>query len=414
MLADQTTAAVKAICESTLRLNWREGVRDADGTPFAYTCPSPGHYPWQWYWDSCFSAIVWRRLDPSRARRELESLLAAQREDGFIGHTIFWDRPLDGVRRFTYNVGSSGQLMTSSIQPPLLAWAWRIAVGDPASESRIARHHEWLKANRDLDGDGLIWIVQPDESGLDASPMFDPMWSWRAHDLPGFVLLVRRNRELGFDLRRVAEAGGPVCCEVMTNVLYSLSRQALGEPSLTPAIVERLYDEASGLFWPLTRPELGKRVPLTWTALSPLALPDLPEHIARRLIEEYLLDDRRFWLPVPVPSVAADDPKFSRDDTPVPGLNGLRRYWRGPTWINAAWLIWLGVIRLGYADAAERIAQSLADVVRLHGLREYYDPYTGRGMGALGFGWSSLIMEMTAPDPRAANSYLAEAPRALP
>ena len=30
--------------------------------------------------------------------------------------------------------------------------------------------------------------------------------------------------------------------------------------------------------------------PLTWTALAPLALPDLPEEIGRRLVEEHLLD----------------------------------------------------------------------------------------------------------------------------
>ena len=141
--------------------------------PFAYTCPSPRHYPWQWYWDSCFTAIAWRHFDRTRSRRELESLLAAQREDGFIGHTIFWDTPLDGFRRFTYNVTSSHAPMTSSIQPPLLAWAWRIAVGDPTEVPGIAAHHRWLEANRDLDGDGLLWIVQPDESGLDASPQFD-------------------------------------------------------------------------------------------------------------------------------------------------------------------------------------------------------------------------------------------------
>ena len=71
--------------------------------------------------------------------------------------------------------------MTETIQPPLLAWAWRIAVGDPAAEPRIARHHEWLRANRDLEGDGLLWIVQPDESGLDASPKFDPVWGRLKH-----------------------------------------------------------------------------------------------------------------------------------------------------------------------------------------------------------------------------------------
>ena len=87
--------AVRHACESTLLANWREGVRHADGARFAYTRPSPAHYPFQWYWDSCFAAIVWRRFDPARARRELSSLLAAQRPDGFIGHTIFWDTPLN-------------------------------------------------------------------------------------------------------------------------------------------------------------------------------------------------------------------------------------------------------------------------------------------------------------------------------
>jgi hypothetical protein len=397
---------VRALCEATLRHNWREGVRKLDGVRFAYTSPSPGHYPWQWFWDSCFTAIAWRHFDPTRARQELETLLAAQRADGFIGHTIFWGGRLTGLRRFTYNVLSPSAPMTASIQPPALAWAWRIAVGDPGEVPGIARHHAWLSAHRDLDGDGLIWIVQPDESGLDASPQFDPIWGRRAHGLPGFVLLVRRNRRLGYDLRRIAEAGGPVCCEVMTNVLFSLSRMALGQSSLTPAIVERMYDEHSGLFWPLSRPRLADRPPPTWAALAPLALPDLPEEIGRRLVEEHLLDPARFWLPVPPPSVSAADPTFSLDDAAIPGI---RRYWRGPTWINAAWLLWLGLVRLGYDQAAQELRRRLGQALACHGLREYYDPYTARGMGTLSFAWSSLAMEMVRPDPRAAGSYLGAA-----
>ena len=85
----EQTAAIREQCEQTLCQNWREGTSGRDNARFAYTCPSPGHYPWQWYWDSCFAAIVWRRFEPARARAELETLLAAQREDGFIGHTIF-------------------------------------------------------------------------------------------------------------------------------------------------------------------------------------------------------------------------------------------------------------------------------------------------------------------------------------
>jgi hypothetical protein len=392
------------MCEATLRQNWREGTRKRDGVPFAYTCPSPGNYPWQWYWDSCFTAITWRHFDPGRSRRELESLLAAQREDGFIGHTIFWNTPLTGRRRFTYNVISPDAPTTASIQPPLLAWAWRIAVGDPAKQPAIGRHYDWLAENRDLDGDGLIWIVQPDESGLDASPQFDSIWGWRAHDRPGFILLVRRNRRLGYDLRRIAGGGGPVCCEVATNVLHALSLLAMGRPSLTPRIVERMYDEATGLFRPIAVPAPRRPPTLTWAALAPLALPDLPEAIGRRLVEEHLLDPDRFWLPVPPPSVAATESAFSTDDE---SFLWIRRYWRGPTWINAAWLVWLGLTRLGYRERAATLSDRIAGAVRANRLREYYDPYTGRGMGAVDFAWSSLIMEILAADPAAAaSSYL--------
>ncbi|MDQ6774708.1 MAG: hypothetical protein M3071_00480 [Actinomycetota bacterium] len=394
---------IRALCEATLRQNWREGRRRLDGVPFAYTCPSPGHYPWQWYWDSCFTAVVWRHFDPSRSRRELESLLAAQRDDGFIGHTTFWNTPLSGRRRWTYNVTSPDATMTASIQPPILAWAWRIAIGDPAQVPGIVRHHAWIAEHRDLDGDGLIWIVQPDESGLDASPQFDGIWKRRAHGRPGFVVLVQRNRRLGFDLHRVLAAGGPVCCEVMTNVIHNLSRLALGEPSLTPVIVERMYDQADGLFRPLARPALRHQVATTWAALSPLALPDLPEAIGRRLVEEHLLDPGSFLTSVPPPSVAVNDPAFSVDDQ---GPFGLRRYWRGPTWVNAAWLLWLGLVRLGYAEPAADLARRLGGAIAAERLREYYHPFTGAGMGATDFGWSSLIMEMIDPDDRAATSYL--------
>jgi hypothetical protein len=400
--APAALAGIRLRCEQTLRRNWREGVREIDGVRFAYTRPSPGHYPFQWYWDSCFAAIVWRRFDAARARAELESLLAAQREDGFIGHTIFWDTPLNRRQRLTYNVVSADAPMTASIQPPALAWAWRIAVGDPGAVAAIRRQFDWLAEHRDLDGDGLIWIVQPDESGLDASPQFDAIWHGHADGLPGFVLLVRRNRALGYDLRRIVDDGGAACCEVMTNVLYALSLLALGRPSLTARIVERMYDERAGLFRPLARPQPEREPIVTWAALSPLALPDLPTEIGRRLVEEHLLDPQRFWLPVPPPSVPATDRSFSRRESTL----GIRRYWRGPTWINAAWLLWLGLVRLGYTEAADTLRTRLGNAVAAAGLREYYDPYTGHGMGTTDFGWSSLILEMLEPDARARRSFL--------
>jgi hypothetical protein len=390
------------LCRTTLERNWREGRRD--GVPFAYTAPSPGRYPWQWYWDSCFTAIAWRRIDRSRARRELESLLAAATPDGFIGHTIFWEQPVDRVRQLFYNVERRSDFMTSTIQPPLLAWAWRVAVGDPRGVEGVERHQDRVERDRALDGDGLLWILQPDESGLDASPKFDSAWGWRADGLPGFPLLVRRNRSIHFDIRAVEAAGRPVVCGTATNVLHGLSRLALGRPSITPKLVERLYDERRGVFHQLVRHARRERrhQVLTWAALSPLALPDLPEEIGRRLVEEHLLDPQQFWLPVPPPSVAANERSFSMRDR----FLGLRRYWRGPTWINAAWLLWLGLVRLGYDEAAHDMSERLAGAVERAGLREYYDPITGEGMGARDFSWSALALELAEPDRAAAASHL--------
>jgi hypothetical protein len=372
-----------------LERGWREG--DHDGTPYAFTVPSPASYPWQWYWDSCFHAVAWSHFDTARARRELETLLAASR-DGFIGHTVFWGRPLTGVRRLFYNLPHRGALMTGTIQPPLLAWAWARAVGEPAGEPGILRHHDWLRAHRVLESDGLLWIVQPDESGMDALPKFDHVWGPFAQGLPLFPLLVRRNRRLGWDARRIE----PRVCEVVTNVCWCLSELALGRASLTPALVERLWDARSRRFADL---EIGARTtvgpaerPLTWDTLAPLALPDLPDPIAERLIAIYR---ERYAGWVPLPAIPPADPHHD----PAERHLGVRRHWRGPSWVNSAWFVATGLRLRGLGDEADAITRKLTTVVQREGLREYYDSRSGRGMGARDFGWSALVLEIADPRP---------------
>jgi hypothetical protein len=399
-VSEAARAAALAEAERVLRQNWERGAKD--GKPYEYTQPSPGRYPWQWYWDSCFAAIVWRRFEPERARAELESLLAAQRPNGFIGHTIFWNRPVSPLRFLFYNVASRRSFQTETIQPPLLAWAWSIAVGDPSEEPRIGAQMDWLAANRDLEGDGLLWIVQPDESGLDASPKFEPVWGWRANGKLGFPLLVRRNRQVGFNARRVRERGWPVLCEPLVNTMWSLSLQALGRPSATPALVERLWDERRGLFLDEAQPGGIRPEVVTWAALAPLALPDLPEAIGRRLVEQHLLNREEFLTSVAPPSVAASEPSYEPDG----GRGPIRRYWRGPTWVNSAWLVWLGMRRLGYEAEAQHLADGVIGAVARKGLREYYDPRSGKGLGAVDFAWSALVAELAAPDEGAKASYL--------
>lgn len=382
-----TVASLEDLSRTVLERGWREGVHDEIG--YGFTTPSPRSYPWQWYWDSCFHALLWSRFRPERARKELETLLAASR-DGFIGHTIFWTHPLRGIRRLYYNVPHRRTLTTGTIQPPFLACAWAHAVGDPAKDPRIVRHHEWLRANRVLENDGLVWIVQPDESGMDALPKFDHVWGPFAQGLPLFPLLVARNRRLGWDARRIT----PRVCEVLANVCWCLSELALGRPSLTPALVDRLWDERAGRFVDVATGARHRLAPaerpLTWDTLAPLALPDLPEAIAGRLVA--LFRDR-FAQWVPLPAVPPDDPRHDARERHF----GVRRHWRGPSWVNSAWFVSLGLRRLGLGDEADRMGEALRRVVLREGLREYYDSRSGSGMGARDFAWSGLALELAEP-----------------
>src|ERR1043166_3729171 len=103
--------------------NWREG-RTAEGLAFGYTCPDAAKYPDQFFWDSCFHALAWNRLEPPRAMRELRSLAATQQPSGMIGHTTFWQGPARASRAFTYNPLHWRAFQTATIQPPLLGLVW--------------------------------------------------------------------------------------------------------------------------------------------------------------------------------------------------------------------------------------------------------------------------------------------------
>jgi glycogen debranching enzyme len=92
--------------------------------------------------------------------------------------------------------------------------------------------------------------------------------------------------------------------------------------------------------------------------------------------------------------VAADEPSFQRDDR---ARFTKERYWRGPVWINAVWLLWLGLRRLGYSEQADELAARVVRTVERSGLCEYYDPFDGSGRGQRQFAWSTLVLELLQP-----------------
>ena len=345
------------------------------------------------------------RLAPARARAaapELETLLAAMRDDGFIGHVVFWDQPLTFKRLVYYNVDLAPR--RDDRHDPAAAARLGVADRRRRPRGRAARspsHHEWLRANRDLEGDGLLWLVQPDESGLDSSPKFDPVWGRRAHAELRLPAARRAQRGASAGTRAgSATAGWPVLCEVDDQRALGpgaawrpaspRSRRRWSTGSGTSAAACFLDEvQPGGAAAARSRP--GRRSRRS-------RCPTCRRRSAAGWSRSTCSIRAATGSPYPPPSVSADG---ARRSSPTAGPAGSCGYWRGPTWVNAAWMLWLGLRppRLRGRGAPTSPRRLEAPILR-EGLREYYDPRTGEGLGARDFAWTSLTWRWREPDPR--------------
>ena len=414
----QTSARiVRTLAERARKSNLRTGVDLRTGFRYTYLCPSPNKYRWQWFWDSCFHAIVMAHVDPDLSVAELRTLVGNQEPDGFIGHVSFWgSRFLGDLWGRVQSSYAWRQNHTALIQPPLLAQSVeRVTevVGDPwiAAEflPSLDRYHQWLADHRAPDEDGLLVIISPYESGMDQSPVFDQALGFRSS--PGQWSLELRDRWL--DLRnalanyqegRLLKSGRFRVKDALVNALYADSLSTMARlhrrhgnqqaadayaakaQELVKNLVTKMWDRSRGAFFSLYGTPERRTLPLTVAGLVPLVVRELPEGPAHLLVEQHLQNRDEFMLEYPVPSVAATEPTFDPQ--------GQRLLWRGPTWVNTNWLLWRGLRRHGFQALASRLAEQTAAMVARAGLREFYHPHTGQGLGGRGFLWSGLVLDM--------------------
>jgi glycogen debranching enzyme len=104
---------------------------------------------------------------------------------------------------------------------------------------------------------------------------------------------------------------------------------------------EKCYDEPRGIFFDLLGAVEKPSGVVTVTSLLPLMLDNLDPEICKRLVVEHLSNPNEFWLPYPLPSVAANEPSFD----PEAKTDLL---WRGSTWVNMNWFLVGGLRRHGY------------------------------------------------------------------
>src|SRR3979411_677389 len=172
---------VIAEARRVLEGNRQVGVSEWGGRCYDFVCPSPPPSPFQWFWDSAFHAIALLHVNPELAKQEIRCLMQGAQPDGFIPHMILWEKGAhEAALRAVQHTWLADPFFTATIQPPVVARAvLRIyeATRDVDFVREvlppIRRFFRWLKAVRDPDDDELVAIIQPDESGLDASPKSD-------------------------------------------------------------------------------------------------------------------------------------------------------------------------------------------------------------------------------------------------
>jgi glycogen debranching enzyme len=299
------------------------------------------------------------------------------------------------------------------MQPPIIAYAvervYR-ATGDETFKEMalpiLTGFYRWLRENRDPDGDGLLAVIQPEEAGTDCSPKYDDILGLEELSNQGFIAALRKvyaaYEPMRGDDRAILAADIFHVEDVLVNSIYAFGLRSLvrllgdapearefsREADRTlEALLAKCWDEEAGAFFDLSGVAENPVKEVTISSLMPLILADLPRPVVERLVNRWVTSTDDFWLPYPLPSVPASDPKF------MPG-NPRGFIWRGPSWINTNWFLSHALRGHGYGELADVIVAKSHECIEKSGFREYYHPYTAEGLGASDFGWSTLILDL--------------------
>ncbi|MGH7237048.1 MAG: amylo-alpha-1,6-glucosidase [Candidatus Saccharimonadales bacterium] len=407
---EEILGQVKKLLDS----NTNHGYSEEFQTEYWTIHPSPGTYPFQYFWDSCLHAFILTTLGESDlAARNFRSLYAMQAEDGYVGHMLYWDRLIPAVWTDAFQARFADQKrphMTAFVQPPLSAQAlhriWYHTHDDDYLKEmlpKVKRHFDWLASHRDLDGDGLLTIFSMFESGIDWKPSMDELYCDRAQ--AGEELYAK---VIGNDYHNFVNDYNPATAqfkvkEVAFNTIYARNLETLSllcqkindqdankydalARKVSQAIQDVMYDENDAAFWDVTTHDNSPLKTLTPTIFFPIILPSTTKAQAQIILDRHFHNKQEFATEYPLPSVAINDSSFDPEAS--------KFLWRGPTWALYNWYVYQALYYNDFKAEAETLRSSIHKLMSQSGFREYYNPTTGEGGGAEHFTWSGLIIDM--------------------
>ncbi len=374
---------------------------------FQYTVPSPKSYPYQWFWDSCFHAIILSYFSLEDAKKEIYALLSAQFKNGLLPHMIYWEK-VKGVAEIDW--GTHKNKTSSITQPPVIAYSvLRIFLQDKDKRfledvyPKLKRYYLYLLKERDSRRHNLIGIINPDESGEDNSPRFDealglpPRHSQRIN-FQRRVDLFKKNRLCKFDAPNCMKSHFWVK-DVPFNVYIIENLNALSKIAryLKKENDEKFFKEKAervkvamkkrmlkdGIFYSCFGEDHKFIYVKTWAIFLPMLVGLYTKKQREFLIENYFYNKSEFFTKFLIPTVSKSEPSYDPEG-----------FWRGPVWISVNWFLFRAFKHAGFLKEAEILKSMSVNLIKKEGFREQFHPETGKGMGAKEFSWGGLIVDM--------------------
>lgn len=379
-LQDTPQAITRGIMWNTIY----EPIRDRICTPVTREwCIVKPERPWfgsyvLFVWDTCFNALIAAGQNKALAEQQIYSLL-----QGMVNGMV----PM---------VDSEVSVFADRSQPPVGAFvALKLyhQFGDAAFLAKIFERllswHRWWLPNRDRNGDGLLeWgtdlpVTHTDyqgylevckaESGLDNSPMYDEtsydpdLHTMRLSDV-GLTCLYT------LDAWALAEIAAILRKEnLLPEALAELEGELRAEYAAFGERINReMWNEELGIYcnkhWDGRFSEI-----LGVTCFYPMLAGIAPQERAERMVRDHLLNPDEFWGEFAIAASPRNHPTFADND-----------YWRGRIWAPTNFLVYEGLKRGGFDDAARELAEKslrlfLQEWQNESHIHENYNTLTGDG-----------------------------------